>query len=183
MGKEGDKDGLEIERRFLLAKMPNLGRQKDVKDYYILQTYIQTDNPNQIYRLRWEVDRNSSRKASVTCYRTTKEEVSVGISKEVESVIRTEEYLKEIRDAVKNKKIIGSIAKDRIKVSTKQGVWEIDKFRDLNLIIAEIELPSLDALKRIPSFIKKVNVLEITGVKELSNYSLSKIQNNRYQVL
>ena len=44
----------------------------------------------------------------------------------------------------------------------------------MHLIIAEVELDNLDSLKKLPEFISKVNIMEVTGVKELSNYSLAK---------
>lgn len=175
-----NKDGLEIERRFLLAKMPNLSRQKEVKKYYILQTYIQTENHNQVYRLRWELEKKAGQESKVLCYRTTKEEVSHGITKECEVVISINEYFEEIRGAKKNNKIIGNVSKNRTKVKTEQGFWEIDEFEELSLIIAEIELDKLDDLKKLPYFIEKNKIMEITGIREFSNYSLSKKHNKKY---
>ena len=76
MGKEGDKDGLEIERRFLLTNVPNLSKQKSVIDYAIEQHYIEPPVEGQVYRLRaqCEVLRKGSATSSgkAEYFRTTK---------------------------------------------------------------------------------------------------------------
>lgn len=178
MGKKGDKDGLEIERRFLLANVPNLSRYKNVVDYSIEQHYIEPPVEGQVYRLRTQCEvlrkdlEASPGKAEY--FRTTKESVSHGIVKEVEHKISKNKYLEELYGAINNKKILGSIFKQRTVVKHKNLTWEIDKFRNIHLIIAEVELDDLDSLKKLPEFINKVSIMEVTGVKELSNYSLAK---------
>lgn len=178
MGKEGDKDGLEIERRFLLTNVPNLSKQKNVIDYAIEQHYIEPPVEGQVYRLRaqCEVLRKGSATSSgkAEYFRTTKESVSHGIVKEVENKISKKQYLEELYGAIHDNKILGSIFKNRTVVRHKNLTWEIDKFRNMHLIIAEVELDDLDSLKKLPEFISKVNIMEVTGVKELSNYSLAK---------
>ena len=52
--------------------------------------------------------------------------------------------------------------------------WEVDIFGNgYELIIAEIEIPKKTFKLTIPDFIKEVNLLEVTGLKQFSNRNLS----------
>jgi CYTH domain-containing protein len=62
--------------------------------------------------------------------------------------------------------------------------WEVDEFDNgYQLIIAEIEIPIKTFKLKIPDFIKKVCLLEVTGLKQFSNRSLSlDIKKNGIQI-
>jgi len=51
--------------------------------------------------------------------------------------------------------------------------WEIDFFQTCELVIAEIEIPTEDYDLKIPEYIKDNLIMEITGMKEFSNYNLA----------
>jgi CYTH domain-containing protein len=52
--------------------------------------------------------------------------------------------------------------------------WEVDLFKDrCHLIIAEIEIPTEDYDLKIPEFINKKLLMEVTGLKQFTNRSLS----------
>ncbi len=73
------------------------------------------------------------------------------------------------------------ISKDRFHFEDNENglVWEIDRFVGINLIIAEVELPSEEFELIIPEKLEKYILMEITGVKELSNSSLSESINGK----
>jgi hypothetical protein len=52
--------------------------------------------------------------------------------------------------------------------------WEVDKFgNDYRLIIAEIEIPKKNFKISFPDYITEMLLLEVTGIKQFSNRSLS----------
>jgi len=52
--------------------------------------------------------------------------------------------------------------------------WEVDVFsQKCHIIVAEVEIPTEDYELAIPDFIQKKNLLEVTGMKQFSNRSLS----------
>ncbi len=53
-------------------------------------------------------------------------------------------------------------------------------FKDINLIIAEVELPEKDYKFEIPNFIKDLMVMEVTKYKYFSNKRLSKKVGGHY---
>ena len=53
--------------------------------------------------------------------------------------------------------------------------WEVDIFsQKCHIIVAEIEMPAEDYELEIPEFILKKSLMEVTGLKQFSNRSLSK---------
>ena len=52
--------------------------------------------------------------------------------------------------------------------------WEIDEFTDRNLVLAEIELPSADALPDFPSWLVPFVEREVTGDAEYVNANLAR---------
>ena len=52
--------------------------------------------------------------------------------------------------------------------------WEVDVFsQKCHIIIAEVEIPNEEYDLDIPDFIQKKSLLEVTGMKQFSNRSLS----------
>ena len=52
--------------------------------------------------------------------------------------------------------------------------WEVDVFsQKCHIIVAEVEIPTEDYELAMPDFIQKKNLLEVTGMKQFSNRSLS----------
>ena len=52
-------------------------------------------------------------------------------------------------------------------------VWEIDVFDGLNLIMAEVELPTENYKFKIPKFISDQLLLELTQFEQFSNKNLA----------
>lgn len=72
---------------------------------------------------------------------------------------------------------IGPIYKERISVKDRRNnlIWEIDIYcNELNLIIAEVELPSEGFKFDMPDFIKNNLIIEVSGMSEFSNFELAK---------
>lgn len=151
---------LEIERRFLLIGPPRVTGDRS----FILQGYVDGDDVTR-YRLR-------SKDGIVEHTRTVKKEVSYGVCVEVEEPFSREEFQKIVFDRM--------ISKHRTVWKGPDGnTWEIDEMhvrdeQELRMIIAEVELPSIDAPLLIPEEIKAVLVMEITGMRQFSNYNLAK---------
>ena len=146
---------LEIERRFLIKN--NKWRKYIINQVNITQGYLCSDNEGWIVRLRSE---NQKFKL------TLKKHIINSTSLEFEYKIGKTEG-NQILSNIKTK-----IEKNRYYLKIKDKNWLVDIFQDQNapLEIAEIELDSEEEKVIIPDFISK----EITGIKNFSNYQLSK---------
>lgn len=69
------------------------------------------------------------------------------------------------------------LAKTRYRVPCDDGnerrVWEIDDFDDLELVLAEVELPEANAAAPIPGWLSPHIIREITNEKQYRNYELA----------
>lgn len=167
----------EIERRFLVDQTKL--DLSELQYHYIAQGYLPTDPANHVTRLRKvTIPRYKDNKGGVTlAYLTIKTHVSKGINREFEFEIPTDDA----NELLQNCEGV-TLEKTRYLTSGKgrQGIdltlkWEIDVFTGPleGIIIAEIELPSLDVEIELPDFIG----LEITGNKALSNFRMAKYPN------
>lgn len=148
---------LEIERRFLLKRAPSLSFDSLT---HITQFYIEEDGQNVRYR-------GEAHGAERKFYRTIKTDVSDLTRVEDEEETTQEEFTKKAQGSDRIITKVRSVHKDG------DLNWEIDQFRFLDLIIAEVELPSEDYELNIPQEIQDVTILEITGMKEFNNSSLA----------
>lgn len=143
----------EIERKFLVddnSFFVDTYHISEIKQYYL------SISKNGSTRVR---DRDG------TYTKTTKRITdTAGIFEEDEVEITLQEFLE-----CKNQ-AISFISKTRYKVDAGEGLtWEIDDYHD-GLVVAEIELPSIDTPISLPDFIG----IEITGDDSYSNAALSK---------
>ena len=51
--------------------------------------------------------------------------------------------------------------------------WEVDVYEDLDLVVAELEIPSRKFKIKIPRFISDVLIMDVTKFSEFTNRSLS----------
>jgi CHAD domain-containing protein/CYTH domain-containing protein len=149
----------EIERKFLLMRMPRLP-QGAVRTE-IVQGYLPGERL--VERIR-RVRRNGE---APRYYRTVK--LGTGIS-------RTE--VEEEADAATFRRLWPltagrRIRKLRFKVREGELTWEIDRFRGRRLVLAEIELPSEDADVPIPDWLQPHVVRDVTGEDEYVNVNLA----------
>ena len=150
MGKQ-----LEIERRFLLKRMPVLGYEGMLD---ISQCYVIEDGVNVRYR--------GQRSAYGTKYiRTVKKDIEGSlVREEIEEEVTQEEFLKKVQESNK------LVSKKRHFFKNKHLY---DNFTFIHLIIAEIEMPSKDYDLEIPEYIQKELVMEITNIPEFNNSQLA----------
>lgn len=158
--KRNGKTKLEIERRFLLKRLPRMINPHFSKN--IVQYYTVKDG--EPIRVRHEVDQD-------VFYITKKKNTTNPIVKEeTEWNIEKEEF------NTLSALATSDIKKKRYEIEYSGELWEIDDFDPEygKLIIAEIEMPTADYDLTIPEEIREVLIMEVSGIKEFSNVSLSK---------
>lgn len=155
-----NKNNLEIERRFLLKSTPKISRAIMDKSVWIDQYYCAKG-----VRVREYTEELTFNRSYI---KTIKTNISHGVNKEIECAITEKEFNTFIKTAT------NKISKRRIYKKSGKLTWEIDIFgAPMCLIIAEVELDRINQRILIPNFIKDVLIMEITGIKEFSNKSLS----------
>lgn len=153
---------LEIERRFHLMRLPDF----TTEILWIEQYYNPLENGD---IKRYRQTKNTYTK-EVTFEEIIKRNLSKGINEEEHFEISKEEF-KYNTLGIRNLKYIG---KYRYIYRIKNFKFEIDKFHNIDLIICEVELPSIDTEIIFPDFIKELVIKEITGEQEYSNYNLAR---------
>ena len=160
---------IETERRFLLKRVPDLKFDKELR---ISQFYLSEKKDKITSRIRMTSHKGS---ADVVFHHTTKERISKMSVIEKEREISRDYYGDLFDDAVeKNKGNPRGIYKDRLIYNVKDDLkWEVDSFEvgDIQLVIAEIEIPSEDYKLKIPDEFDVI--MEITGIKQFSNSNLA----------
>ena len=157
---------LEIERKFLLKALPS----KKADDIITIGQYYWKNKSN-----IWERARTYHSTINGDCYiHTIKKSVSKGVNMEDEYEMTKEEFMifreKCLQDTLNSK----YITKDRHIFKDGELKWEVDVFENnYKLIVAEIEIPKKTYKLIIPDFIKEVILMEVTGLKQFSNRSLS----------
>ncbi|MDP1858435.1 MAG: CHAD domain-containing protein [Gemmatimonadaceae bacterium] len=153
------RSGVEIERKYLLSALPADLPLATTRE--IVQGYLPGE------RLVERV-RRSRRGDTERYYRTVK--VGTGMVRtEIE-----EECSRELFDALWPHTDGKRVTKRRHVVPNGPLNWEIDEFTDRNLVLAEIELPSADALPDFPSWLVPFVEREVTGDAEYVNANLAR---------
>jgi CYTH domain-containing protein len=151
---------IEIERKFLLRRMPELPRVRDILE--IDQGYL--PGRTLVERLR----RQRSRRGTVKFFRTVK--VGTGVQRtELEEATDAETFAHLWR-LTKGRRL----RKRRYLVPVGRDLWEIDEFLDRPLVLAELELPRADARVKIPDWLAPVLVREVTHERRYANRSLAR---------
>jgi CYTH domain-containing protein len=155
-------ENIEIERKFLLKAIPLMYFDKAIM---ISQVYVSDKNSSVTERVRFTQEGED-----VKCFHTKKTKIDAMSSEEIELEISLEEGQKMIEACEIPREI------DKVRWVKEYGdlKWEIDEFRNLDLIIAEIELPTRDTAVELPQEIQDVLIMEVTGMKEFSNSNLAR---------
>lgn len=147
---------LEIERKFLLKRLPNVKWSHPM--VRIEQCYTATGR----YRMM------TYPKGKVKFVLTKKKELRPGVYEEDERFIQAPAYLQAF---VRRKRIL---RKHRhYKLDENGMLWEIDLYTDFNLVIAECELPKEGFKLKIPKFIKKELIMEVSAFEQFKNSKLA----------
>jgi CYTH domain-containing protein len=100
---------------------------------------------------------------------TRKTHISSGIAHEIESNITLDTFT-EMKDTCTDK-----LSKNRFIFEGNSFNFEVDLFtNNMRIIIMEVELPSLDVDVKMPYYLEKCILTEITGSREFSNHALAK---------
>lgn len=156
---------IEIERKFLLKAVPDLKPTEVIK---IKQWYLKVEGiwerarsmESNIYGIKW-----------VHTIKTRISDIS-NLEEEYEMTKKDfDDFVKRCKSSKQNAKYI---TKERRIYPDGERKWEVDVFsQKCHIIVAEVEIPSEDYELEIPEFIQKKNLLEVTGMKQFSNRSLS----------
>lgn len=168
------KLNLEIERRWLLRKLPNVAAQEN---YLVSQYYTPEGRFRATTSYSESGDKNFNPETKY--FHTIKKTVSHGTNEEQEREITKAEYLKAIESATKLINKIRFIHKEK----GNDLKFEVDLFTDTNwhdkfhadLIILEVELASIDQKIHFPYYIENRIIKEITGDTTYSNFNLAKL--------
>lgn len=150
---------LEIERKYLLKKLPKITFDSKIS---ISQYYFPVED-------KWERIRESIQDGKISFIHCVKKliEEDPAVYEENERDLTVKEYL------VLREKCTTQI--NKIRHVKKEGdlKWEIDEYVNLSLIVAEIEIPSVDYQVEIPDYISENLIMEVTSFREFTNRKLS----------
>jgi CYTH domain-containing protein len=154
---------LEIERKFLLKRKPSIEEDDVLK---ITQHYCKKDG------IEFRIRKTATYKGfqlNHLYHKTIKKFISDGIYEETENIISKEEYENYKKDFAGT-----SITKTRYIYKFGDLKWEVDVF-DFGLVVAEIELPSMEHPLELPGYIAKELIMEVTKHREFTNKNLAEI--------
>ena len=150
---------LEIERKFLLKKLPTA--MPNATELRIEQGYLPGDRL--VERLRSVVSNGH------TAYvRTVK--VGAGLVRTELEEETSAEMFQKMWPLTKGRRL----TKKRHRVPQGDFIWEIDEFTDRQLVLAEIELPSAETEVKIPDWLQPWVEREVTGEVAFLNSTLAK---------
>jgi CHAD domain-containing protein/CYTH domain-containing protein len=151
----------EIERKYLLKRMPAIRGLEGVELLEIDQGYIPGE------KLAERVRRTRSA-TEVKYYRTVK--LGKGISRVELEEETTERIFRRLWPLTRGKRV----RKRRYRIKDGGFTWEIDRFRDRRLVLCEVELPTEDTHAEPPRWLRREIVRDVTGEDEFVNLNLAK---------
>jgi CYTH domain-containing protein len=152
-----DSTPLEIERKFLLTGMPAL--PEHAVAHRMEQGYL----PEARGRLRRAVGPDGT----PVCTLTFKTGVGL-VRREDQRKIPEAEFL-EHWPRTEGRRLL----KTRYKVADAGFVWEIDRYDDLDLVLAEVELPTPDTAVTPPAWLEPHIEREVTEEPMYQNYEIA----------
>ncbi len=158
--------GLEIERVYLLSRLPDL--PADALVYRLEQGYFpdptETDAEDQPEgRLRRTIKHDGSDIYTHTIKR------GLGlIRQETERAISQNEF-----DQLWPQTEGRRLSKTRYFVTVDEQLWAVDDFDGLDVVMAEIELPTPETSVTLPDWLSAVLVREVTEEPEYRSYSFA----------
>ena len=163
---ELNASGLEIERVYLLSRLPDL--PADALVYRLEQGYLPdptaTDAEGQLEgRLRQTVKHDGS----VIHTHTIKRGIGL-IRQETERTITQQEF-----DQLWPRTVGRRLTKTRYFVTVDEHLWAVDDFDDMDVVMAEIELPTPETIVTLPDWLTAVLVREVTEEPEYRSYRLA----------
>jgi adenylate cyclase len=166
------KDGREIERVWVLCADPAIPPGADVEVWEIDQGYLAPAAQTEAElarlgfpegRLRRVVEPSGAERF----FHTVKRGAGM-VREEIEREITRAEF-----DAAWPHTQGRRIAKTRRRVRDGGLVWEVDRFRDLPLVMAEVELPAADVRLELPAWIAPLVLREVSEDPRYRNSALA----------
>jgi len=148
---------LEIERKYLLQSMPQL--PATARAYRMEQGYF-ADEPGRLRRTR-------APDGTVTYTHTVKKGVGL-VRQESERELTLDEF-----KSLWPRTAGCRLTKTRTKVPEGNLVWEIDDYDALDLVLAEVELPTADTKVTVPDWLAPHLIREVTGELEYGNHEIA----------
>ena len=148
---------LEIERKYLLDQLPPL--PADTRAYRMEQGYLAEDTG----RLRRSVAPDGAVKYTHT--------VKAGrglVRRETEREISPDEF-----ESLWPRTAGHRLVKTRSCVNDGDLVWEIDDYDGIDLVLAEVELPSPETRVTIPPWLSAHVVRDVTDEPDYQNYEIA----------
>lgn len=147
----------EIERKFLLKRFPRLEK---INNVYQIEQWYHSDG----FRYRHQLEITTG---DVKIFKTKKTNISKGVNQEEETILSQNEFNElDLSNSLSIKKI-------RTVVKYKGHKLELDKYDGMNIVILEVELKDLNEEIKLPKYIQKEILYEVTGIKEFSNKNLA----------
>jgi adenylate cyclase len=94
--------------------------------------------------------------------------------------VRTEEHLpitaesfERLWQLTRGRRLTKSRYRVPCDVGGEQRIWEIDEFDELELVLAEVELPHENAEAPVPHWLRPHIVRDVTDEKQYRNYELA----------
>ena len=161
---EAAGDGLEIERKYLLSYVPEVARDSRWID--IAQGYIPGGRLHE--RIRRVSVRHGSGRKETHYYRTVK--LGEGVTRVEIEEETTEAIFLAMWPLTRRRRL----RKRRFEVDVDGRTWQIDQFRNRDLVLAEIELDSEDEDVTFPEWLAPAVQREVTGEPEFQNINLAR---------
>jgi CHAD domain-containing protein/CYTH domain-containing protein len=156
--------GLEIERKYLLRFVPEAARDGRYVD--IAQGYVPGERLHE--RIRRVTTSTGNGHRDVRYYRTVK--TGEGIARTELEEETTETVFETMWPLTRGHRL----RKRRFAVDVDGRTWEIDEFRNRDLVLAEIELGSEDEDVVFPSWLAPAVQREVTTEPEFQNINLAR---------
>lgn len=155
----------EIERVYRLDRLPDL--PAEARPFRIEQGYLPDDEAGEGPFAEGRVRRKTGPDGAVTCTHTIKRGEGL-VREELERTIDIAEF-----EAAWGRTAGRRIAKTRYAVPAGDLTWEVDAFEDLDLVLAEVELPSEETEAPLPAWLAPHVVDELTWNPRYRNYALA----------
>ncbi len=154
-----DRRDVEIERKYLLSGLPEAARV--VTPIVIDQGWLPGERLQERVRRIRDVDGER--------YSRT-----VKLGRGVERLEVEEAADRDLFEALWPLTEGRRVSKLRYRIPEGDLVWEIDRFRDPELVLAEVELPDAEVVPDLPAWLAPYVTREVTGEPEYVNVNLAR---------
>ena len=163
---ELNASGLEIERVYLLSRLPDL--PADALIYRPEQGYLPDPTATDAeHQLEGRLRRTVKHDGSVIYTHTIKRGTGL-VRQETERTISQPEF-----DQLWPRTEGRRLTKTRYFVTVGEYLWAIDDFDNMDVVMAEIELPTPETKVTLPDWLAAVLVREVTEEAEYRSYRLA----------